>query len=196
MSSLITLMGGNDGFVDRLTYFHTSGISYMGNEQGFLPTYQFHYASRPGLSSYWTHQYIPSLFNATVNGIPGNDDCAMGAFSAFAMMGFFPVAGQDVYLISAPFFREIRIRARMPGKWALIRTKNFDPERQRIFIQSAKLNGRTYKRNWIGHEFFIKGGVLEFVVGEEEGAWGRREEDVPPSFRTWDEEGLREIGGG
>ncbi|KAK0617052.1 alpha-1,2-mannosidase-like protein [Immersiella caudata] len=189
MNALIKLMGGPSRFVERLNFFHTSGISYMGNEQGFLPVYQFHYAGRPALSSYWTHQYIPSLFNATVNGIPGNDDCAMGAFSAFAMMGFFPVAGQDVYLLSAPFFPEVRIRAKIPGKWAVIRTKNFDPERKAIYIQSATLNGRRYDLNWISHEFFIKGGVLEFEVGEEEGSWGTRAEDLPPSYATWEEGG-------
>ena len=192
MAALISLMGGPAQFVDRLSFFHTSGISYMGNEQGFLPVYQFHYAARPALSSFWTHEYIPSLFNTSLNGIPGNDDCAMGAFSAFAMMGFFPVAGQDVYLLSTPFFPSVSIRAKVPGKWAVIRVRNFDAERKRIYIQSVRLNGRRYERNWIGHEFFIKGGVLEFEVGEEEGTWGTGEGEVPPSYKTWDDEGEEE----
>ncbi|KAK4176832.1 family 92 putative glycoside hydrolase [Triangularia setosa] len=201
MDSLITLMGGPDAFVERLNYFHTSGISYMGNEQGFLPVFQFHYAGRPAISSYWAHSYIPNLFNSSVNGIPGNDDCAMGAFSAFAMMGFFPVAGQDVYLLTPPFFSEVKIKAKMGNnKWAVIRVKNFDPEHKRIYIQSATLNGRRYAKNWITHEFFLKGGVLEFVVGEEEGKeWGRGEGDRPPSwyrdedFEGWD--GNKGVGG-
>lgn len=50
------------------SYFHESGIIYMGNEQSFLAVYQFHYAGRPGLSSYWVHQYIPSQFNSSTNG--------------------------------------------------------------------------------------------------------------------------------
>ncbi|KAK1759714.1 glycosyl hydrolase family 92-domain-containing protein [Echria macrotheca] len=194
MASLIKLMGGPKRFVERLTFFHTSGLSYMGNEQGFLPTYQFHHAGRPGLSSFWLHSYIPSLFNATVNGIPGNDDCAMGAFSAFAMMGFFPVAGQDVYLLTPPFFPEVRIRAKQEGKWAVIRIKNFDPAANAaggragaIYIQSARLDGRRYSRNWISHDFFVTGGVLEFVVGERESSWGTRPDEVPPSYPTWED---------
>ncbi|KAL2127986.1 hypothetical protein VTI74DRAFT_9876 [Chaetomium olivicolor] len=191
MATLITLMGGADEFVKRLTYFHTSGISYMGNEQGFLPVYQFHYAGRPGLSSFFTHEYIPSLFNASVNGIPGNDDCAMGAFSVFAMMGFFPVAGQDVYLLSAPFFPEVRIRAKMEGNWAVIRVRNFDGEGKRKYITRARLDGTEYTRNWITHQFFLKGGLLELWVGEEEGVkWGREEGDLPPSHPVeWAEDG-------
>ena len=181
MASLVAAMGGPDRFVERLTYFHTSGIAYMGNEQAFLTVFQFHYGGRPGLSSYWAHEYIPAQFNASVNGIPGNDDCAMGAFSAFAYMGFFPVAGQDVYLVTPPFFPEVRVRARN-GKWAVIRVRDFDPTYERKYIQSAKLNGRAYTRSWITHEFFMKGGVLELTVGSKEGSWGTAEGDLPPSY--------------
>ncbi|KAK3682470.1 glycosyl hydrolase family 92-domain-containing protein [Podospora appendiculata] len=191
MAALISLMGGAQRFVDRLTYFHESGIAYMGNEQAFLSVFQFHYAARPALSSYWAHRYIPAQFNASVNGIPGNDDCAMGAFSAFALMGFFPVAGQDVYLLTPPFFPQVRIKATATGKgktkWAVIRVRNFDPENKRIYIKSATLNGRRYTRNWITHEFFLKGGLLELEVAETEGSWGTGEADLPPSYdpATW-----------
>ncbi|KAK3365454.1 glycosyl hydrolase family 92-domain-containing protein [Podospora didyma] len=197
-AALIGLMGGDDRFVERLTFFHESGIAYLGNEQSFLPTFQFHYAGRPGLSSYWAHRYIPRQFNATVNGIPGNDDGAMGAFSAFALMGFFPVAGQNVYLLTPPFFPQIRIRVpvttikgkKEPDKWAVIRVRNFDPEQKAIYIQSATLNGKKYTNNWITHEFFLKGGVLELRVGLEESTWGTSEQDRPPSYPVdWPEGG-------
>lgn len=186
MVSLVSLMGGPDRFVQRLTYYHESGIAYMGNEQAFLTVFQFHYGGRPGLSSFWAHRYIPSQFNASINGIPGNDDCAMGAFSAFVYMGFFPVAGQDVYLLTPPLFEEVRIRAREEGKWAVIRVRNFDPSYKRKYIQRAWLNGKKYSRSWITHEFFMKGGLLEFVVGEEEGGWGRGDGDLPPSWPVLD----------
>lgn len=181
MAGLITTMGGPDLFTKRLQYFHESGIIYMGNEQSFLPVFQFHYAGRPALSSYWVHRYIPSLFNTTYAGVPGNDDCAMGAFSGLAMMGFFPVAGQDVYLLTPPFFHEVKLRARN-GRWAVIRVANFDPTYTAKYIQSATLNGQAYTRSWITHDFFMKGGLLEFVVGSRESSWGTREEDLPPSW--------------
>lgn len=184
MATLIGLMGGPAAFVERLDYFHASGIIYLGNEPNYLPTYQFHYAGRPGRSTHWLHQYIPSLFNASVAGIPGNDDCAMGAFSAFAFMGFFPVAGQDVYLLTPPFFREVSIRTPRGIGRATLRNKNFDPTYKRMYVQSATLDGKPYTRNWITHDFFLNGGVLEFVLGTEESGWGTREEDLPPSLST------------
>ncbi|ETS74432.1 hypothetical protein PFICI_14298 [Pestalotiopsis fici W106-1] len=183
MASLIETLGGREPFIQRLEYFHSSGIIYMGNEQSFLPTFQFHYGGRPGLSSYWVHQYIPSQFNSSVNGIPGNDDCAMGAFTAFAFMGFFPVAGQDVYLLTPPLFREVRLRT-PTGRQAIIRNVGFDPTYEAIYIQSARLNGRPYTRNWIKHDFFYNGGVLELTLGKQESNWGTADEDLPPSLST------------
>ncbi|KAK2012242.1 family 92 glycosyl hydrolase [Colletotrichum eremochloae] len=183
MATLIELMGGREAFVDRLEYYHSGNIVYMGNEQAFLTVFQFHYAGRPGLSSRTARSYIPSQFNATINGIPGNDDCAMGAFSALAMMGFFPVAGQDVYLLIPPFFPEVRLKTR-GAKPAVIRKVASDDRElaDGTYIQSATLDGKPYTKNWISHEFFYHGGVLELTVGSKEGDWGTKEEDVPPSY--------------
>ncbi|KAK8136537.1 glycosyl hydrolase family 92 [Apiospora sp. TS-2023a] len=183
MASLILRLGGKEAFIDRLSYFHSSGIIYMGNEQSFLPTYQFHYGGRPGLSSYWLHQYIPGQFNSSINGIPGNDDCAMGAFTTFAFMGFFPVAGQDVYLLTPPLFREVHLQT-PSGKRATIRNIGFDPSYKAIYIQKARLNGKPYTKNWITHDFFTRGGLLELTLGPKESEWGTMEEDLPPSLST------------
>ncbi|KAI0173550.1 glycoside hydrolase family 92 protein [Hypoxylon sp. FL1284] len=185
MASLVTTLGGRETFVERLDFFHASGINYMGNEPNFLSTFQFHYAGRPGRSSYWVHQYVPAQFNASVNGIPGNDDCAMGAFTAFAFMGFYPVAGQDVYLLTAPLFRQVSLRT-PSGKQATLRVAGgFDaPDYNNIYIQSAKLDGKPYNRSWISHDFFVRGGVLDSVLGSQESDWGSRDEDLPPSLST------------
>ena len=59
---------------------------------------------------------------------------------------------------------------------------NFDPGYTNLYIQNATLNGEQYTRNWIGHEFFAEGMVLELVLGNEESTWGTEEGDVPPSL--------------
>lgn len=183
MQGLINLLGGRDAFLQRLDKLHNSGVLYMGDEQAFLTAFLYHYAGRPGLSSQMTHHYIPSMFNDTIEGIPGNDDSgAMGTFVFFSMLGIFPSAGQSVYFIIPPYFPSISIKSPETGKTATIRTVNFDPTYQKMFVQSAKLNGKKYTKNWIDHEFFLKGGVLELVVGASESDWGTRQEDVPPSL--------------
>ncbi|KAE9372875.1 glycoside hydrolase family 92 protein [Stipitochalara longipes BDJ] len=184
MASLITLLGGPAAFVARLKYLHTSGLLYVGNEQAFLTIYQFHYAGRPGLSSYFSRYYIPSRFNDTIGGVAGNDDSgAMGAFTVLAMMGLWPVAGQDVYLITPPYFPQVKVRNGVTGKVATIKCENFEGEgRGNIYIQSARLDGEIWERNWLGHRFWVEGGTLELVLGSGESAWGTREEDLPPSY--------------
>ncbi|KAG8168406.1 hypothetical protein KVR01_001155 [Diaporthe batatas] len=187
MATLITTLGGPERFVSRLQYFlETPGLNYIGDEQSFLPTYLFHYAGRPGLSSYYRHFYIPSQFNESINGIPGNDDSgAMGSFIGLTMMGLWPVSGQDVYLITPPFFREVNITNPMTGNVATVRNVNFDGDSyQNIYVQSAKLNGQSYTKNWISHSFYRDGGVLELTLGANESSWGVGHEDLPPSISS------------
>ncbi|CAN9087652.1 unnamed protein product [Alternaria alternata] len=183
MATLIQTLGGRERFVERMNWLHESGVLYLGDEQAFLNVFLYHYAGRPALSAERAHQYIPSLFNDTVVGIPGNDDSgAMGSFEAFVMMGFFPNAGQDVYFIIPPFFESISIKNGQTGNTATIRNINFDPGHKNIYIQSATLDGVSYTRNWIRHNFFLEGGVLELTLGPQESSWGRAPEDVPPSL--------------
>ncbi|KAJ4293419.1 hypothetical protein N0V90_008702 [Kalmusia sp. IMI 367209] len=183
MKTLIKTLGGADTFVRRLDFFHDSGMAYIGDEQAFLKVFLYHYAGRPAKSAERAHFYIPSQFNASVNGIPGNDDSgAMGSFEALTMMGIFPNAGQDVYFITPPFFESVAIKNAQTGKTATIKNVNFDPEGKNVYIQSATLNGKVYTRNWLQHSFFLEGGTLELTLGASESAWGTRAEDLPPSL--------------
>ena len=183
MARLISTLGGPTAFVQRLDFFHDSGMAYIGDEQAFLDVFLYHYAGRPGKSSERAHFYIPAQFNASVNGIPGNDDSgAMGSFEALTMMGIFPNAGQDVYFITPPFFESVSITNGQTGKTATIKNVNFDPAYANIYVQSATLDGETYERNWLTHSFFLEGGTLELTLGPAESAWGTRPMDVPPSL--------------
>ena len=182
MATLIKLLGGPDAFVSRLDYVHESGLTDIANEVSFLTVTQYHYAARPALSAKRAHYYIPSSFNDTDAGLAGNDDSgAMGSFLAATMSGLFPVAGQDVYLITPPFFETVSYRNPLNGKVATIRNRNFDPSYQSIYIQNATLDGVPYAKNWIGHDFFARGQTLELTLGPAESTWGTAPADLPPS---------------
>ncbi|KAG5996926.1 hypothetical protein E4U43_002767 [Claviceps pusilla] len=182
-SSLISLVGGEDAFVSRLDFFHRSGLADISNEPVFLTVYLYHYAGRPGLSAERIHQYIPSSFKNSYDGLPGNDDSgAMGAFLFFSVLGLFPVAGQNVYLINPPFFAEISITHPVTGKTATVRCVDFDPGYRNLYIQTAAINGKPWTKSWIGHEFFTEGWTLELTLGKNESSWGKRPSDRPPSW--------------
>lgn len=185
-AKLISTFGGPKAFVNRLDYLHDQHITYIGNEPSFLTVFQYHYAGRPGLSAYRSHYYIPKFFQPTWGGLPGNDDSgAMGSFVAFSMMGLFPNPGQDVYLITPPYFESVNITSPVTGKTAMIRNVGFDPSYKNIYIQRATLNGTPYRRNWIDHSFFLEGKELVLYLGRNESSWGTRVNDLPPSLSDY-----------
>lgn len=189
MHTLIQTLGGPTPFTNRLTYLHTTNLTSITNEPSFLTPFQYHYATRPALSTRRIHSTIRASFAATPSGLPGNDDSgAMGSFLAFAMMGLFPNAAQDVYLVTVPFFEEVRVTSPMTGKTARVRVEvegdSFDPAHEVYYVQEARLNGERYGRSWVDHGFFVEGGELVLVLGERESEWGTREEDLPPSLST------------
>ncbi|KAH5577723.1 hypothetical protein HBI26_135100 [Parastagonospora nodorum] len=185
-AQLISLYGGPDNFVKRLNYLHDQNITYIGNEPSFLTVFQYHYAGRPALSALRSHFYIPRFFSTKNDGLPGNDDSgAMGSFVAMSMMGLFPNPGQNVYLITPPFFPSVSIRSPITGKTATVVTENFDASYASIYIQKATLDGEPYTKNWIDHSFFTEGKRLVLTLGATESAWGTKLADLPPSLSEY-----------
>jgi putative alpha-1,2-mannosidase len=64
------------------------------------------------------------------------------------MMGLFPNPGQNVYLIIPPFFESVSFRGE-GGKVSTIRNVGFDGGVRNVFVQSAKLNGDVWTKNWM-----------------------------------------------
>ncbi|KAH8597454.1 glycosyl hydrolase family 92-domain-containing protein [Bisporella sp. PMI_857] len=177
--SLILVLGEIEEFVRCLDFLRNSGLLYIGNEPVFLTFFQYYYTGRPGLSVARARAIIPSQFNDTLGGLPGNDDsAAMGSFAVFIILGNFPNARQDVYFIAPLFFRSVNITSKITG--ATIRNVNFSSEGTNIYVQAATLNGKTYTKNWLQRSFFLEGGTLELTLGSEKSDWGTGPEDVPP----------------
>lgn len=78
----------------------------------------------------------------------------------------------------------------MTGNTVTVRSINFDADYVNIYIQNATLNGEPFTKNYITHDFFLEGGLLELTLGANESAWGTTQEDSPPSLTTdngiWD----------
>jgi predicted alpha-1,2-mannosidase len=66
IGKVIELLGGDETFLRRLDYFHTSGLADIGNEPVFLTVYMPHYAGRPGLSAQRVHSCKYPLFSSRV----------------------------------------------------------------------------------------------------------------------------------
>ena len=67
----------------------------------------YNWAGRPDHTADVISQLLEKAFTAERSGIPGNDDSgAMSSWFIFNSLGFYPNAGQDIYLIGTPSFPE------------------------------------------------------------------------------------------
>lgn len=103
-------------------------------------------------------------------------------------MGIFEMKGgadiDPTYDLSSPIFDQIIIhldKDYYPGGRFTISTKNNNPENK--YIQSVKLNGTPLNQSWFHHKDFVKGGALEYVLGEKPNyEWATAEELLPASM--------------
>ena len=101
---LIEKCGGAEKFEARLDIFFDRGFFNVNNEPSFLSPCLYHWLGKPYRSSDRIHEIIAKNYNDGPIGLPGNDDSgAMSSWLAFHMMGLYPNAGQDYYLINTPF---------------------------------------------------------------------------------------------
>jgi len=175
LPELVRRHGGRDAFAAHLdAYF--AGFSYHWKEIVFHTPYLYHYAGMPAKSSARAGQIVSARYKARRNGIPDNED--MGANSAVYMcsaMGLYPVMGQDLFLLSAPFFKKIKVRLGTSGKQLTVHAPAASMKNR--YILSAEWNGKPLNRNWIRHTQLARGGTLTLKLGAEPGAWGSK---APP----------------
>lgn len=177
MKFLITKHGGNSNFVGFLDEMFNGEQYEMGNEPGFLTPYLYHYAGRPD-KSFERVKNLLNEFQPGRSGLPGQDDSgAMSAWFIFGAMGFYPVVGQDVYLIGSPLFFKSILRLG-DGKSFTIVANHVSAKN--LYVQSAKLNGKDWEKCWFSHSDIKNGGEIVLEMGAIPSEWGRR--NPPPSI--------------
>jgi predicted alpha-1,2-mannosidase len=181
VAGLIQKCGGNQKFVDRLdAFFDVPGRYDVGNEPGFLSPYLYIWAGRQDKTAERVRQIIAANFHAGREGLPGNDDSgAMSSWYAFGVMGIFPNAGQDVYLIGSPTIPEVTLHL-ANGKTFSIVAKNVSAGNK--YVVAAMLNGVRLQRAWLRHKDIMQGGRLVLTMAAQPKSWATGE--PPPSTST------------
>ncbi len=155
---LIEACGGADAFRQRLDDFFLSGYYNVANEPSFLTPCLYHWIGRPDLSTRQVHDIIRNHYDDTPDGLPGNDDSgAMSSWLAFHMMGLYPNAGHDYYLLNLPILDK-GYALQLPNGRTLevsVRGKGTD-------YDYATLNGTRLSDARITHDQLLEGGQLVF----------------------------------
>ena len=84
----------------------------------------------------------------------------MSAWYIFSSLGFYPIAGTDIYQLGAPLFKKATVN--MNGKTLLIETINHS--HNNFYVNKVWLNGELLDRNWIRHSEISEGGALKFEM--------------------------------
>ena len=193
VAGLIQVMG-KDYFLSYLTdFFEKTPTNFKwndyynhANEPVHHVPYLFTYAGAPWLSQKWSRFIMDNAYGSGVKGICGNEDVGqMSAWYILSAIGFHPVSPVDgIYIIGSPLFDEVNIRLDphyYKGREFTVLARNNSA--QNIYIQSAKLNGKTLARAWITHAEIVQGGKLEFIMGSAPNKeWGSAANQLPPSL--------------
>jgi len=177
VAGLIEMCGGKETFVKRLDTFFEKNFFQMWNEPGFLTPCLYIYAGEQHRTAALVRKLLATQYGAGRDGIPGDDDSgSMSSWYCFHSMGFFPVAGQDLYLISSPVFKKVTISMDNGKLFTVLAPKASD---KNIYIKSAKLNGKPLNHAWFRHTDIAEGGTLEFEMTDKPAHWDVGE--LPPS---------------
>ncbi|MBS9767776.1 MAG: GH92 family glycosyl hydrolase [Flavobacteriaceae bacterium] len=178
----IEINGGKEKFIQRLEKLFTEsseitgdnvsvdisgliGQYAHGNEPSHHIAYLFNEAGQPWRTQYWVNHILNTQYDATPNGLSGNEDCGqMSAWYVMSAMGLYPLnPASGVYQITSPLFEKVTLNLQ-GGVSFEITAENVSKEN--IYIQSATLNGKPFNQTTITHQQLLKGGKLHFVLGK------------------------------
>lgn len=191
---LISLSGGDQKFISKLDTFFTLKSHHgevNGNASGFIGQYAhgnepshhvaylYNFAGEPWKTQFYAARVMNELYSNTSSGYAGNEDCGqMSAWFVFSAMGFYPVnPANGIYVIGSPLFSKTTLFL-AEGKAFTVIAENVS--KQNIYIQSARLNGKSFTRNYLTQDDIAKGGKIIFVMGNRlNKKWGSQNKDRP-----------------
>lgn len=184
VKGMVMLMGGKEKVLNDLTsFFEKAPENMMWNDYYNHPNEPVHHVpflfnklGSPWLTQKITRDICRRAYKNSVQGLVGNEDVGqMSAWYVLAASGLHPVCpGDPRYEITSPVFNRIEIK--LDSKYASGKTFTIVAEHntpKNVYIQSAKLNGKTYNQSYIEHDTIIKGGELTLVMGDKPNKkWG------------------------
>ena len=203
---LINLMGGKAEFVQMLdsvfavppifddSYYgqviheiREMTVMNMGNyAHGNQPIqhmiYLYNYADEPWKAQYWLRQVMDRMYTPTPDGYCGDEDNGQtSAWYVFSALGFYPVCpGSTQYVLGAPLFKKAILHFENGKSLVINAPANSD---ENIYIESMKVNGEEYTKNYLDHNEMMKGGVLDIEMGNTPNKQrGTQPDDAPYSF--------------
>ena len=164
------------------------GLYGHSNQPSHHIPYMYNYAGQPWKTQEKVREVLDRLYIGSEigQGYCGDEDNGeMSAWYVLSALGIYPVSmGNPEFAIGSPLFTKATIHLENGKDMVISAPKN---SRENIYVQSVKLNGQAYDKNYILHSDLTAGGTLEFEMGAEPSTWGSSEESLPVSITKGDE---------
>lgn len=186
VKGLIKLFGSDKAFMSKLdSLFFVEGwagdnaspdMSGMtgqyahGNEPSHHVIYMYNYAGRPDKAAPLLRKMLNEMYLDQPDGLSGNEDVGqMSAWYILSSVGLYqvdPVGGR--FVIGSPLFDKATVNVGGGKTFSVVAKNNSD---KNIYVQSARLNGKTLKNSYVDFNDIRHGGTLELVMGPKPSKW-------------------------
>ena len=186
VKGLIKLFGSDKAFMSKLdSLFFVEGwagdnaspdMSGMtgqyahGNEPSHHVIYMYNYAGRPDKAAPLLRKMLNEMYLDQPDGLSGNEDVGqMSAWYILSSVGLYqvdPVGGR--FVIGSPLFDKATVNVGRGKTFTVVAKNNSD---KNIYVQSARLNGKTLKNSYVDFNDIRHGGTLELVMGPKPSKW-------------------------
>ncbi len=191
---LVALFGGEKAFIQKLdSLFIVEGdlgdeaspdVSGLigqyahGNEPSHHIIYMYNYVGQPWKTAQLVRRVLRELYRNAVDGLSGNEDVGqMSAWYVLSSIGLYqeePAGGR--FIIGSPLFNKVTIHVDDNVRFTIKAVNNSD---ENIYVQSARLNGKRYDKNYIDYRDIVAGGILELIMGPKPSKWGTSKKSRP-----------------
>lgn len=186
VKGLIKLFGSDKAFMSKLdSLFFVEGwagdnaspdMSGMtgqyahGNEPSHHVIYMYNYSGRPDKAAPLLRKMLNEMYLDQPDGLSGNEDVGqMSAWYILSSVGLYqvdPVGGR--FVIGSPLFDKATVNVGGGKTFTVVAKNNSD---KNIYVQSARLNGKTLKNSYVDFNDIRRGGTLELVMGPKPSKW-------------------------
>jgi predicted alpha-1,2-mannosidase len=184
IEGMVKLMGGRQKVIADLNNFFAKTPENMmwndyynhANEPVHHVAFLYNRLGMPWLTQQWSRAICRRAYHDGVEGLVGNEDVGqMSAWYVLAASGLHPICPGDTRQeITSPVFNKITLRIPSArGKTKTFTITALHNNDKNIYIQGAKLNGKTYNKCYLDYKDIVNGGHLELTMGPQPNEhWG------------------------
>lgn len=188
VEGLVQLMGGREGFINKLDSLFTAdsalegdqtsadisgliGQYAHGNEPSHHILHLYNKVGQPWKTQALVDSVLHSQYFNDPDGLSGNEDCGqMSAWYILNSMGFYQLCpGKPEYSIGRPLFDAVTIRLPQGKEFRIVAKNNSAANK---YIESATLNGNPLSVPYFTHQQLMEGGMLQVVMTDKPTEWG------------------------